>query len=369
MLNTLPVQPTSRQPRAIVKVAGVIVPAWVSWSVNNNTHYQADTFRVTFAATALPAETDANWLSDQKEAFVEIFAGFPADPQRFSEADLDSLIYGQVDDVEYDPVATTVTLTGRDLTAAFIDSKTSVQFQNFTSSQIAEKLAARHGLTVSGPATKTPAGTFYAYDHVSMTDERSEWDLLTYLAENEGFLCYVRRTTLHFEPRPTEQGDPYAIRWEVDENGQPSANVQDMNLSRSMNVAKGVTVVVRSWNSKQGMGFTAYYPSKSKTTQPGQASPSRQIYTIRRGGLTQEAATQLAQKTHREITQHEMKLWARLPADNILTQTAMVRLDGTGTKFDQDYYVDSITRSMSVDHGYSMTVSAKNHNPESVPAL
>ncbi|WP_439671404.1 phage late control D family protein [Cupriavidus necator] len=339
--------------------------------MNNNSYYQADTFRVTFAANALPAETDANWLSDQKEAFVEIFAGFPADPQNFSETDLDSLIYGQVDDVEYDPVATTVTLTGRDMTAAFIDTKTSVQYQNLTSSQIATKLAEAHGLTASGPATKTPAGTFYAYDHVSMTDERSEWDLLTYLAENEGFLCYIRGTTLHFEPRPTEQGDPYVIRWAVDENGLPSANVQDLNLSRSMTVAKGVTVVARSYNTKQKQGFTAYYPSKGKTTQPGQASPSsnRQVYTIRRGGLTQEAVTQLAQKTHREITQHEMKLWARLPADNILTQTAMVRLEGTGTKFDQDYYVDSITRSMSVDHGYSMTVSAKNHNPESVPAL
>jgi phage protein D len=370
-LNQLPMLPAARSPRGIVKVAGVIVPAWTSWTVTNNTFYQADTFSVSFAASALPAATDANWLSDQKEAFVEIFAGFPADPTTFSETDLDSLIYGRVDDVDYDPVSRLLTLTGRDLTAAFIDAKTTVQYQNMTSSQIAAQLAESHGMTVSGPATTSKAGTFYAYDRVSMTDQRSEWDLLTWLAQQEGFVCYVAGTVLHFEPRPETPSDPYEFRWEVDENGLPTANVQDLRLSRSLTVAKGITVVVRSWNAKQSKGFTAYYPSKGKGTQAGKASPfgDTQIYSVTRGGLDQETAQKLAQQLHQEITAHEMKLHARLPADNILTQTAMVRLTGTGTKFDQDYFVDGITRSMSMDGGYSMAVSAKNINPESVPTL
>ena len=88
-----------------------------------------------------------------------------------------------------------------------------------------------------------------------------------------------------------------------------------------------------------------------------------------RGGLDQAGALRLAQQLHHEITQHEMKLRARLPADNVLTQTAMVRLTGTGTKFDQDYFVDGIRRSMSLDEGYAMDISAKNINPESVPSL
>lgn len=370
ILNTLPVRPASRAPRAIVKVAGVIVPAWIRWNVDNNTLYQADTFRVQFAANALPAETDAAWFADQSEAFVEIFAGFPADTINFSETDLDSLIYGRVDDIDYDPVATTITLTGRDLTAAFIDSKISAQYQNLTSSQIAAKLAEAHGLTPVVTETKTKAGNIYAYDHVRQMDQRSEWDLLTFLADQEGFIVYVKGMELHFEPHPGDAEDAYELRWEVNENGLPSANVQDLTLSRSLTVAKGITVVVRSWNAKQAKGFTAYYPSKGKTTQAGKASPfgNQQVYSIVRGGLTQEEATQLAQKTHREITQHEMKLRARLPADHDITTTARVRLTGTGTKFDQDYYVEAISRAMSVDEGYSMTLSAKNHNPETVPS-
>jgi phage protein D len=367
--NILPVLPVARSPRAIVKVAGVIVTGWVSWSVENNTLYQADTFRVVFAVNQLPDETNAMWFSDQSEAFVEIFAGFPADPQNFSETDLTSLIYGRVDDIDYDPVSTTITLTGRDLTAAFIDSKRSLQFQNMTSSQIATKLAQEHGLTPVVTATTKRAGNIYAYDHVRQMNQRSEWDLLSFLADEEGYIVYVKGKELHFEPRPDEQAEPYEIRWEINEQGLPVANVMDLVLSRSLTVAKGVTVVVRSWNAKQAKGFTAYYPSKGKSTQAGQASPfgNQQIYSIVRGGLTAEQASFLAQKTHREITQHEMKLRARLPADDDLTTTSMLRLTGTGTKFDQDYYVDSITRSMSVTEGYVMTASAKNHNPETVP--
>ena len=370
-LNVLPVQPRARQPRAIVKVAGVRVPAWIHWSVDNNTFYQADTFRVSFAATELPAATDANWFSRQTEAFVEIFAGFPIDPLNYSETDMDSLIYGRIDDIEYDPVSTIVSLTGRDLTAAFIDAKTTIQYQNLTSSQVAAKLAQSHGMTVSGPETKTLAGTFYARDHVTIKDQRSEWDLLTWLAQQEGFVCFVTGTTLYFGPRPPTPIEPYEIRWALDQNGHPMANVKDLRFSRSLTVAKGITVVVNSWNTKTGKRVVGYYPNKPKTTQAGKASPfgNTQIFSITRGGLDQAGANKLAAQKHHEITQHEMKLRGRLPADNILTQTAMLRVGGTGTAFDQDYFVDGITRSMSLDEGYVMEVSAKNISPETVPSL
>ena len=379
-LNVLPVQPKSRQPRSIVKVAGVLIPAWKAgvrvpawkhWSVNNNTFYQADTFRVSFAASLLPGATDVNWFSRQTEAFVEIFAGFPIDPLNYTETDMDSLIYGRIDDIEYDPVSTTLTLTGRDLTAAFIDAKTTIQYQNLTSSQVAEKLAQSHGMTVAGPATTTKVGTFYTRDHVSMTDQRSEWDLLTWLAQQEGFVCYVTGMTLYFGPRPTAPIEPYELRWVLDQYGHPAANVSSLDVSRSLTVAKGITVVVKSWNTKTGKGVTGYYPSKPKSTQAGKASPfgNTQTYSITRGGLDQAGANKLAAQIHHEITQHEMKLRARLPADNDLTQTAMVRLTGTGTAFDQDYFVDGITRSMSLDEGYVMDISAKNINPETMPPL
>lgn len=372
MQNTLPATPEARAPRGIVRLNDEQVVGWVDFTVTNNTYYQADTFRVNFAEGLLPPDRDANWLSALTEGFVEPFAGFPADPENFTERDLASQIYGRIDDIEYDPARGLVTLIGRDLTAVFIDAKTSMQYQNLTSSQIAEKLAAAHGLSATVTPTTTLVGTYYARDHARMQEERSEWDLLTYLANNEGYLCYVRGKTLYFQPRPTEQADPYVIRWEqpTDERASRLANVTDMQFQRSLTVAKGVVVVVRSWNSKQKNGFTAYYPSKGKTTQAGKATPfgGTQVYSFVFPGLTQEQATQKAIELHREITSHEMKFWATLPADEILTATMPILVEGTNTKFDQTYYPVSITRQMSVTAGYAMRVEAKNHNPDTVPS-
>ncbi|NOV25886.1 hypothetical protein E5S69_20500 [Cupriavidus necator] len=372
MQNTLPVVPAVRAPRGIVQISGEQVRGWESWTVSRNTYYQADTFRVKFAESLLTPERDAAWFSALTEGFVEVFGGFPLDPENYTETELDSLIYGRIDDIEYDPARRTIELIGRDLTAVFIDAKTSLQFQNLTSSQIAIKLAESHGLTADVTPTKELVGTYYARDHARMVEERSEWDLLTYLASNEGYLCYVKGKTLYFHPRPTDQGDPYVIRWEppTDDRAARQANVQEMEFSRSLTVAKGVSVVVRSWNAKQKQGFTAYYPSKGKTIQAGKAVPfgGVQVYSFVFPGLTQDQATQKAIELHREITSHEMKFWARMPADNILDPTMMIQVEGTGTKFDQAYYPVSVTRQMSLSTGYSMRVEAKNSNPETVPS-
>lgn len=367
-LNALPAVPATRQPRGIVKIGGVAIVGWLDWEVQNNAYHSADTFRVTYSVSALPTTYGAVWFAAQTEAFVEIFAGFPKDPTTYSDADLQSLIYGRIDHIEFNPVANSITLTGRDLTAAFIDAKLGAQYQGLTASQIATTLATSHGLSAIVTATTALAGTMYARDHVQMTDERSEWDLLAWLADEEGRVCYVQGHVLYFVARPVAPPEPYQIQWQISPGGLVSANVQELTLSRALQVAKGVTVLVRSWNAKMGKLIIAYYPSKPKAIAAGQAGPfgAQQVYKITRGGLDQATANKLAQKTQYEITQHEMRLTARLPGDNLLTQSAIVRMTGTGTNFDQDYYLDSVTRQMSLDEGYTMQISAKNHNVDTV---
>ena len=134
--NVGPATSAARAPRALVRLGtfpGVIVPGWKSLSVSNNSYSEADTFRIEFAASALPASNNANWFSTQKEVFAEILDGFPQDPTNPQAGELDSQIYGRVDDIVYNPRDGLITVTGRDLTAAFIDSKISDQFQNQTS--------------------------------------------------------------------------------------------------------------------------------------------------------------------------------------------------------------------------------------------
>ena len=99
----------------------------------------------------------------------------------------------------------TVEIDGRDLTARLLDARTQETFSNQTASQIAETLAARHGLTPNVTATQTLAGRYYAADHDRLTlgqfsRATTEWDLLTFLAAREGFEAYVSGQTLTFAP-------------------------------------------------------------------------------------------------------------------------------------------------------------------------
>src|SRR5258708_3913007 len=90
--------------------------------------------------------------------YVELFIGFPADVSNFTPADLKSWIYGQVDEIEIDPVQNTIHVRGRDLTRVFIDTKTTQKWPNQTASQIATSLAKGHGLTPVVTATTTKVG-------------------------------------------------------------------------------------------------------------------------------------------------------------------------------------------------------------------
>ncbi|MDE1915008.1 MAG: hypothetical protein KGJ57_05015 [Sphingomonadales bacterium] len=363
-LNTLPVAPHARRPRGAVRLNGVLVPGWESWEVDNNVYRAADTFSVSFAVGALPAAYGANWFSQQTGIQCEIFANEdPADPDNYSPAESERLILGQVDDINFSPVAGTITITGRDLTAWFIDTKTNEGYLNKTASQIATLLASRKGLTPVVTATTTLAGTYYNQNHISLTQERSEWDILCELARFEDFDVFVTGKELHFQPKPADTGERYAIVWTPpsDAFGSPDANVINFDHDRSLTIAKGVVVKVTSWNSGRKRKFTAVWPRGASTTKPGQSGASSPIvYPKNYPGLTQDGCLQRAQMIYRQITQHMMKLSADLPADNLLTCSNIVQVRGTGTAWDQDYYPDSVKRSMSVGEGYRMTVTAKN---------
>ena len=357
----------ARQPRGLVKVNDTFIHGWIDWEVDSNNFYAADTFRVRFAATDLPTDRDAAWFCAQTKLLVEIFAGFPANPDWFDVSELQSLIVGQVDDLSYDPLSTTIELSGRDLTAELIDAKTTEKFQNQTASEIASALAKRHNLTPVVTATATKSGTFYEIDHARLNAERSEWDLLAALANEEGMMVYVRGRSLHFEPKPKDTDPPYLLTWEPPtiDRGFYQFNGKTISFSRNLTLAKDIVVTVRSWNAKNKKGFskTVRATHNKNTVLAGASQPigDAQTYQYSIPGLTPEQALQEAQKRLAQLSQHELKMNATLPADNVLDITRVIKVEGTGTAFDTVYFPDSIVRTMSIGEGYSMSVSAKNH--------
>jgi phage protein D len=273
-----------------------------------------------------------------------------------------------VDNAEYDPISRMLTLSGRDLSAPLIDSKTAEKFVNQTSSQIATTLAQRHGLNASVQPTTAKAGTYYEIDNVVLTQEQTEWDLLIYLAEHEGFDVWVSGQTLYFQPSPVNTAPPYLLLSPSPDNTALASNAVNIRVSRSETLAKDVIVKVQSWNQQQQRSFVVTY----KVTQAFKSQRTggqSQIYSFVVPNLNRDQALKLAKAKAEEITRHERILTASLPGDNLLTTRAIVQLVGTNTAWDQYYYPDTVSRRLSAAEGYRMELRAKNHSTQSTVVL
>jgi hypothetical protein len=177
---------------------------------------------------------------------------------------------------------------------------------------------------------------------------------------------------MNFQPLPDpSSSDTYVIQWTP--TTPPQANLIDLKLARNLTLTKDVTVIVRSWNSKQKKGFSvtakAAHTKNKVLRNTTIAYGQPQIFTYSIPGLTQQQALVRAEALLTSISQHEMRLEASLPGDNLLSSRMLVTLQGTGTPFDQVYYPESVMRSMTISEGYRMQLSAKNHSPESTVDL
>jgi phage protein D len=339
-----------------VAVNGIPLTGVAEVEVTNASHFTADTFRVVCASSGLPVGYGPDYwaLSDGDQ--IAVSAGF-------TDTGLNQLILGQVDNVEYDPVQRTLTLSGRDLSAPLIDSKTSEKFINLTSSEIAQALALRRGLDSEVQATMAKAGSYYNIDHVVLTQEQTEWDLLVYLAEREGFDVWVSGSKLFFQPSPAGTTPPYKIVYDAQ-----AASATDIKLSRSQTLARDVIVKIQSWNQKQQKSFTVTY-KVSQAFKSQRSGGKAQTYSYTVPNLTRDQAQRLAQSKAEEITRHERVLSASLPGDNLLSTRSLVQLVGTNTAWDQNYYPDTVTRRLSFQEGYRMDFRAKNHSTQSTVVL
>lgn len=336
---------------------GTSVP-WETWSVGNNSYYQADKFSVQLAVSGLPTGFQRADLSDLADIEVEIRVALDGGAET-------SLIIGVVDDIDDDYVDGVLTLAGRDHTADFIETKTTEKFQNQTASQIVQTLAGRHGLTADVTDTTTKSGLYYQIDNARLTDESTEWDLICYLAQHESYDVWVTGKTIHFHPSSQTYGDPLAVTYTpATTSNVASGAYTGLKVHRALTLAQDISVIVWSWNHKQKKAFKVQ--AKATRSEKGsRASGKPQVYTYRLPGLTKEQAIQIAQNKLEELSRHERVIDLDLPGDLTTTARTQIQLSGTQTSFDQLYWIDEIERKLSVDGGFEMTIKAKNHSPQS----
>jgi phage protein D len=324
-----------------------------------NNYYHPDTFSLEFAASA----GSPGWW-DVEPPFVL--------DTRFSIDDGKSwtpVIIGEVDHLTFSPDTGILHMEGRDLSARMMEAKTQETFLNQTSSEVAATFAGRHGFGTNIAPTTTLVGRYYEADHVKVTLAQSsktttEWDMLVWLAQREQFDVYMTGTTLNFQPVTPPNANPYALVW-TPPNPIPRFNATNLRLERSLTLAKDVQVSVTSWVSRQGRAFSK--TSVHAGTKSKGGTPQKYIFVI--PNLDEATAQARANQLAIDITKRERVFDVPMPGELILTPRNMVALSGTKSSFDQTYFIDSITRSLSFDDGFKQSVRVKNSSPRTQTTL
>jgi phage protein D len=363
------------QPRAMVFVNGELIQ-FVSAAVDNNSFFQADTFRVVLALSSQPEGRGFNFWGSLEKAEIEIFFGFPVDPVAFSKADLVSFLYGYVDDIEIDPIADQITLAGRDLTSLLIDARQTLASVSYAqkASDIVAQIAKNVGLKPVVTATSIPVGKYQQIVHALLEQKATYWDLVTKLAQIEGFQAYVTGHELHFQPFTAPSAEPYVIRYTTQNSGGAFAlNATRLIFTRNLSVAKDLKVDILSFNSKTGKVTKGHaerprnYNKITRGVAKLDGTPQAYFYAI--PNLDGTAADAMAAKILKYLSSHEMNLSGDLPGDALLTPQSLIQVEGTGTPFDQTYYASSIQRTFSFEDGFRMSVTGKNQSPNNPPKV
>jgi phage protein D len=330
---------------------GTLIPGLIEIEVIRNSHFSADTFCASFALDAAPPRGETFWAS---ELDITIQAQFSLDSVSFV-----TLFTGVVDSIAINATKRLIRVTGRDLSAQLIEARTQETFSNRTASEIASLLANRHGLSPNVVETTTPVGRYYQDEHDRVTlgqysRSTTEWDLLVFLALQEGFDVSVTGVTLNFCPSNNMAGPPYVVT---------PINCIDMKLERHLTLARDIAVTVRSWNSRQKNAFvqTVTGANSSVSNSDGPSQPQQYIFV--RPNLTADQVLKFARQRLNELTMHERTVEFVVPGDLTLTPNDRLVVIDTGTEFDQAYYIDLVERRLSWGEGFTQRVRAKNSSP------
>ena len=342
------------KPKALIKANGAEIPVWSSFRVENNAFSVADSFEIKLPwdVTEVPKWTMLASSPSHQSVFltgsdipVEIFLDFPVNRQ-FNQK---RIMYGKMDVARWNfgSDGEFVTLVGRNLTGKLIDKKTTEKYQNQTASQVATKFFTEHGLKPQVTGTSKSIGTYLNDNQAHLTQETTEWDLLLWLAQEEGFACRVVDNTGYFGPRSEIQNlnaEPLVYTW-----GQ---NILDLEIERSPQAARNIIVEVVSWHGKQRIVEKA-------TSREHVEEKFIQRYCI--PGITREQAQKRARAILEELSYQEM--YGRLRTDWVpeFGTDRRIGLFGVGLGLSQVYYVTKVTTEGNLDGGISAEISFVNN--------
>lgn len=337
-------------PVVAVTLAGFLMLPCVDCEIVADNRRQAATFRAALAP-ADDGDAAALWpllAADAETLSVDIAIGLAGEPAL-------SILQGVVDAIRIDPVRGLVMLEGRDLTARLIDLAVTEGFVNQTGSEIASALAARAGLAAAVIPTATIVGQYYQIEHArsavsAYTRFATAWDLICHLAQTEGYDCWVADGALQFVP----EGSTGTLALEIDlaaiAAGAPdAAPLTGLRLERRSALARGTSVSVVSWESRQRNATAATFP---------EATDAAAAYVFVAPNLPQAASAARAAALYRDIVRHAQSIVCDMPGAFAPMPRDLVVLAGAPAGFDGTYVVDEIIRRINTRSGFTQSFTA-----------
>jgi uncharacterized protein len=335
---------TVKMPRVVIEIDGKRVRPQDVLEVNVTLtlYMAADTFTVQL--------NNQNLLSDylRKNQEISIYMGYVGDAHTWSKGDLVHVFTGKIDavDPKFDNEMT-VRLAGRDYSAPLLDTTFSVAYAERTSSQIAEMLFKKHGLT----AQVTPTDDVVSKD---MYENKKEWEVLQALADLEGFICYVGKDkNAYFGPR--DESDDWietALYYRVG----PSSNCAISFSDSALDCYNQVTV--RHYHKKQLIEATA--KDDKMIEEVGQVK-ERVFYVAK--ATTKAKAQTIADNYLKEVSRYVITGKVSKHAGNPLLECEKkVSVHGCG-RFDGNYYVERVEHTYN-DRGFSTNLDVTSLRPD-----
>ncbi len=356
--------------RGIAVVAGLQV-RFISFYAEQNGFSAADSFEVVLpffvrdtqgGETVLANGPDfQSILLGQDTIPVQLYVGYPRNPDYFGVGNLTQIMDGYMDTArwDFDDTGEIVTLTGRNAVGQMIDTKVTNKLPNMTSSAIAAKFAAEHGLTPVITPTTTLAGTYYNQNSAVMGNETTEWDLLLFLARQENFIVRVKGKQLLFGPYATVTGyvnqAPIPYTWGYD--------IERLEIERSPHAAKDLMVKVITYdrNGKHRIIETAKSTSQYAKRIGGQTGERQQYietYTI--PGLTREQAQKKAASILGELSRSQLIGQITAAGNTDMGIDRKIVLYGVGQGLSDNYYLNRVKHSFDLSSGYAIDCSFSN---------
>lgn len=265
-----------------------------------------------------------------------------------ANATISSIIKGEITAIEpefHDDATVTLTIRGFDKSHRLSRGTKTRVFKDVTHTDIVNKIAQEHGISVNADATST------TFKHV-FQDNQTDWAFLEDLAIQNGYQLSYANDKLNFKKYETD-GTTIELTWGV--------NLR--SFSPRLSLARQVNEVeVRGWDilSKQPIVGTA----TSSTTQPkigvgqsgGQMLQSKLAAAkhteVRRAVFNQQEATDIAKALLDKINTEFVEAEGVAFGNPAIKAGVIIKITNIGNRFRGEYRITSAIHRYTANSGY-----------------